>query len=378
MKRRALLFIATVFTFITLYIPQPLQPHLAALYGRSTAEGGALTTVALLPLAIAPIFYGYLLGNIHPAALLRYALLALGASNIAFATVDGFVWLLVIRFVQGALIPILITAIISLLLYHNDRVQRTLSHYIAFTIIGGFLGRFLAGLFDTYLHWQWFSWLAALVLIATALLLPASSAEQEQDAYQRPKLQDLLNMLRQRTVLTFYLVIFAFFSCFVALLNYLPFILKQAFPASSSFTAGLMYSGYITGAVVAVSAGKIVQRCGLRRSLLCAAAVFMVAITALFNSSIVLTFIVLFIFCAAMFLLHTVAIAEVNKHSIYPKGLTNAFYTAFYYCGGVYGSFIPGIVYQQYGLHVFLLLLMATAGLGLMGLLSLPTKADID
>ncbi|MBV7433828.1 MFS transporter [Cardiobacteriaceae bacterium TAE3-ERU3] len=375
-KRLFLLLTATICTFITLYIPQPLQPQLAELYGRSTAEGGTLTTVALLPLAIAPIFYGYLLGNIHPASLLRYALIALALSNVAFATIHGFEWLLVIRFIQGALIPILITAIISLLLYQNDRVQKTLSLYIAFTIIGGFLGRFLSGIFDTWLAWQLYPWLIASILFAVAVMLPASPLNQAKDAYQRPQLQDLVNMLRQRTVLTYYLIIFAFFSCFVGLLNYLPFILKQAFPDSSTFTAGLMYSGYITGAGIAVMAERIVRRFGLRRSLVFAAVLFISAMTVLFGNSIILTFVVLFIFCASMFLLHSVAIAEVNKQSRYPKALTNAFYTAFYYSGGVYGSFVPGIVYQHYGLTAFLLFLMGTAGLGLIALLSLPKTAS--
>ena len=184
-KRLFLLLTATICTFITLYIPQPLQPHLAELYGRSTAEGGALTTVALLTLAIAPIFYGYLLGNLHPASLLKYALIALGLSNIAFATIHGFEWLLAIRFVLGALIPILITAIIGLLLYQNDRVQKTLSLYIAFTIIGGFLGRFLSGIFDTWLTWQLYSWLIALILFAVALLLPAPPLNQARLLHNR-------------------------------------------------------------------------------------------------------------------------------------------------------------------------------------------------
>ncbi|UJF24202.1 MFS transporter [Suttonella sp. R2A3] len=377
MQRLVLLLSATVLTFITLYIPQPLQPQLAELYGRSTAQGGALTTVALAPLAIAPIFYGYLLGGMHPAHLLRFALIGLGLSNIAFASIHGFHWLLGVRFIQGALIPIVITAIISLLLHNNPRVQKTLSLYVAFTIIGGFLGRFFAGLFDTYFYWQVLPWLIAALLIAIAFMLPKPTIDQSSSSYQRPHLSDLINLLKQRSVLTYYLVIFAVFSCFVGLLNYLPFILKKAFPDSSSLTAGLMYSGYITGAIVAVFAERIVRHFGVRQSLANAIILFTLSIGVLWLKNITLTFIVLFLFCAALFLLHTVAIAEVNKHSRYDKGLTNAFYTAFYYAGGVYGSFIPGLVYQHYGLSAFLIMLMVTAAFGLIGILSLTgTPSD--
>ena len=53
--------IATVVAFSTLYIPQPMLPLLAEEFGVAPGEAGLLMTVAMLPLAFAPVFYGYFL-----------------------------------------------------------------------------------------------------------------------------------------------------------------------------------------------------------------------------------------------------------------------------------------------------------------------------
>lgn len=374
-SRHALLLLATLFSFITLYLPQPLQPALSGIYGRSAAEGGLFTTMAMLPLAIAPLLYGYLLGNRQPASLLKYALFALGLSNIVFAWISGFYPLLGVRFFQGALLPIIITAIITLLLQHSDNPQRTLSQYITFTILGGFSGRFFSALFDSLFNWQIFAWLTGIVLIFCAWRLPAANRSVSVSA-QRPKLHDLLDLLKYRPVVTYLIVIYATFGSFVALLNYLPFLLRQAFPEAGSFVTGLMYSGYLIGGVTSLLAGAITHRAGVRRSLLTANLIFLLSLGLLFPASLNLTFFVLFAFCAAFFLTHTIALAQVNLHSPFAKPLTNAFYTAFYYSGAVVGSWLPGLIFQYYGKTAFLLTLISVSGVATFAILSLPAQME--
>jgi YNFM family putative membrane transporter len=46
--------IATIVSFSTLYIPQPMLPLLASNFDVSAGEAGLLMTVAMLPLAFAP------------------------------------------------------------------------------------------------------------------------------------------------------------------------------------------------------------------------------------------------------------------------------------------------------------------------------------
>ena len=366
-----LLLIGILFTFITLYLPQPLQPALAARYGRSASEGGLLTTVTLIPLALSPLFHEYLFAKTDPAKLLKNAWLGLGLCNLAFASIHHFPLLLSIRFLSGCLIPIILTATITLLLEDNTKPQKTLSLYITFTIIGGFSGRFLSSLFDTYLNWQSFSCLsgAILLLLGTRRLPPS---RQKSSVYRRPRLKDLLTLLKIRKVTTVLLIIYATFGSFVALLNYLPFLLRQSFPHASNFVTGVVYSGYIFSAVIALLSAKIIATLGVKRTLVLANLVFLASLVLLFVNSLVLTFFVLFAFCGAFFLTHAVAIAEVNLHSPYPKSLTNAFYTMFYYSGGVVGSYLPGLIFQYHGKIVFLATLLVVSLSATLAILTLP------
>jgi len=70
-------------------------------------------------------------------------------------------------------------------------------------------------------------------------------------------------------------------------------------------------------------------------------------------------------FCGAMFIIHSTAAPFVNKISIAPASVTNGAYVSFYYSGGALGSFIPGLVYQQWGHTAFMasLLLVCLCGL---------------
>jgi YNFM family putative membrane transporter len=76
-------------------------------------------------------------------------------------------------------------------------------------------------------------------------------------------------------------------------------------------------------------------------------------------------FAAMFLFCGAMFLVHTTASGLVNQMAgSHHRGLTNGLYVSFYYAGGSIGSFVPGIIYQQFGWSAFLLLLAVICIIG--------------
>ena len=72
-----MVLIATVIAFSTLYVPQPMLPMLAQNFGISAGQSGLLMTVAMLPLALAPVLYGYYLQAIPARLMLMVTLLLL-------------------------------------------------------------------------------------------------------------------------------------------------------------------------------------------------------------------------------------------------------------------------------------------------------------
>lgn len=377
MMKNQITTISAVFVFFVLYAPQPLLPIFADSYHVSIASAGALMTATLIPLAVAPLFYGYLLSAISPIRLLRVALLALGLSCIVFAFSDSYQFAFIIRVVQGLLIPAALTSITTYIAGHSsaDRLQKNLSFFITGTILGGLFGRILAGVFASYWDWQTFYYGLAVALTVTAFFLPKKEQHVIKIDDVRLPLKSLGQALSVPGVANIFWCVFCLFFSFVAVLNFLPFMIKDILGNASEMFIGLMYGGFIMGAVTSLNAQRLTNRLGgVKRVMLVGYLLFLIAIACLWVQSVALVFIVLFAFCGAMFLVHTVAAAEVNRRSQTNKSLVNALYVSFYYSGGVSGSYFPGMLYQHYGHHALISGLMIVSGLGLFFLLSLPTS----
>jgi YNFM family putative membrane transporter len=89
--------------------------------------------------------------------------------------------------------------------------------------------------------------------------------------------------------------------------------------------------------------------------------VFAAALLGLAAERVEILFLVMFIFCGAMFLVHATASGFLNRQSPERKGIVNGLYVSFYYAGGTIGSFVPGIIYRRYDWTAVLLFLLLFA-----------------
>lgn len=357
----------TILALSVLYAPQPLLPVLSQEFAVSREAAAALTTVTFIPLALAPLLYGYLLETISPVKILKITISLLALSEIVFALTSNFPLLIIIRLFQGLLVPAILTSLMTYLSSRSgaDRIQRTMAIYIAATIFGGFIGRAISGLIASWLGWR-FSFLALAVTLAIGFVSLFYLPKTERIDMKRPQPRDLLEVLRRPAFLPIYLSVFCLFLVFAAVMNFLPFRLTELSPEASELKIGLMYSGYMMGIVTSLGAPAVISRLGgeirsIRLGLFCLG----LTLAGLAFSQIPLLFSMMFLFCGAMFLVHSTASGLVNRLAgSNHRGLTNGLYVAFYYAGGSIGSFAPGIVYRHGGWHGFLLLLILIAAIG--------------
>ncbi|PIE45577.1 MAG: MFS transporter [Gammaproteobacteria bacterium] len=366
--------VAAIFSYFVLYSPQPLLPTFADEYGIGVSQAGALMTATLIPLALAPLFYGYLLSAISPSRLLRYSILCMGVSCLAFANSYSYDFSFTIRFIQGLLLPAALTAITTYIGAHStaDQLQKNMSLFITGTIIGGLFGRVLVGIFATYLSWNLFYYALAIMLLITAVSIPVERNEVK-IKYAHLSLNSIFHTFAIKGVGKLYISIFCLFFSFVALLNYLPFMLKTLMESPDEMILGLMYCGFIMGAVSSLNAHRLTTLLGSAKRVMSLGYVaFLCSIAVLFIQHVTVIFLLLFLFCGSMFLVHSVAATEVNKRSPSNKSILNALYVTFYYSGGVAGSYLPGILYENFGNRAFLLCLLTISGSGLIILLTVP------
>lgn len=372
----ALIVITTVLAFSALYAPQPLLPVIVGEFGVSTTAAALLTTVCFIPLAFAPLFYGLILEVFSPRRMLRVAIFLLALSEFLFFAAPAFWQLLTIRLLQGLLLPAIFTALMTYVSTSSSRekVQRAMAIYVASTILGGFLGRATSGAIAAWAGWRFSFLILGFTLLAAGVALGRLPETGGREA-MRPAFEQVRAVLRKPGYMLVYLLIFCMFFVFAAVMNFLPFRLTELSSEADEMRIGLMYSGYVMGIVTSLAAVRLCRGLGgEKRALLAGTAVFGVALFGLNAPSIPWLFADMFLFCGAMFLVHSTSSGLLNRRAEENRGLVNGLYVASYYSGGMVGSYLPGFVYQGFGWPGLVVMLEVLVVLGLLLVFRLPPQ----
>jgi YNFM family putative membrane transporter len=361
------IYLATIVTFCSLYAAQPIQPLFQQEFQLTDFQAILFTTLMMAPLGVAPLFYGYLLESFSAKVMVRWALFLLGILEIFFSLAGDYFTLLTIRAIQGLMIPAILTSIMSYISYSStkEKVQHAIAAYIAATILGGFLGRFLSGLFTDLFGWRFFFFILGLLLLLNCYLLK----DMVRDAklhYARPKMNEVLDILRGKEFFWLYTSIFCLFFVFAALMNFLPFELKRINSGVGETGIGILYLGYSMGILVSLNTRRIINYFGNETDAIGAGIlVFGAGLLFFMIENYVVMFVTMFVFCAGLFTAHSLLSGFVNKLASHNKAIANGLYISFYYTGGTLGSVLPGLIFQKFGWHVFLLQLFAMICLAL-------------
>ncbi|MCG7534448.1 MFS transporter [Pseudoalteromonas sp. OOF1S-7] len=360
------LLLCSVAIFCVLYAPQPLLSLFAQHYQITPAKAGMLMSVTMLPLAVAPICYGLIFTNRNPLKIIKTVMLLLALCCIGFAYNGQFEWMLAIRFAEGLLLPAALTAMTGYLgrTYQHNQLKRTMSWYIGSTIAGGYLGRTLAANFSVWFNWQSFYLLNAVTLALLAWWIKPKHAQLVHSTARRPLAY--LKPLKQANLLSLYGAVFCMFFCFAALLNFLPFILSNDYQISDPRLIGWVYTGYLIGACLSLFTPLLSKLSNSMWQILSGLfAVYCLTIVGMLWHHFWLFLALFTLFCACMFMIHASAAPLANQLSKAEATVTNGAYVSFYYCGGALGSYLPGLIYQRWGLVYFLLsiLLVCSGGL---------------
>lgn len=355
----AILF-TTILTLSALYVPQPLLPVLTAEFGVTRETAALLTTIAFVPLSLAPLFYGALLESVSARSMLRVAVLLLALTEALMFVVEPFAGLMALRLIQGLLIPAMLT---SLMTYTSQVTARTdmaraMSWYIAATILGGFAGRAFSGLIASLLHWR-FSFLFLGIALLLAWFWLGRIAEAGSVQVARPDKRVIGKVLADPVVRAAYAMVFCFFLVFAAMMNYLPFRLTELSSQADEFRIGLAYSGYLMGIAVSLNAVRIHRRCGgPEQAMIYGLAFFILALLVMILPSVAALVGGMFLLCGASFLTHATATGYLNRYVSQNKGVVNGLYVSFYYGGGAVGSYLPGYAYRGFGWTGFVVVLL--------------------
>ena len=351
--------------YCVLYAPQPMLSELAERFMVSKPQAGLLVSVTLIPLAIAPLSYGILLKQIGALSILKWALPLLAVAMACSGFVQSYDEMLLLRLIQGFLLPAIITATMAYLTSGRSGadLSRVMSFYVAFTIFGGMAGRVISGYLEHIIHWEWVASMWA-ILLALVTFMPWRKAKPKPLNLVKPNRHAIYEALTGRKNILVFMSVFCMFWTFAGYLNYLPFRINEVDSSATTGLVGQSYLGYSIGIVSALTAGWFARQFGGPVRVILVGFVVMIGSLFLALGAVWMLIVQVFVMCLGMFLIQTLAAAEVNHNAGELGGVVNGLYVSCYYAGGALGAWLMGYVYELFGWNLFLIMLAAIGATG--------------
>jgi len=354
-RNLAIVVYCTIVGFAVLYTTQPLLPLLAEQWHRPIGDTALLTTATMIPLALGPLMYGYVLEHVSTKHMLTASFSVLTLAQFALGLGPDYPVFLLLRTTQGLMLPAIFTALMtySSAAGGQEKTRRNITIYIAATILGGYCGRVLTGLLTDLINWQAaFLFWAFAALVATWLTTRLASDPRLR--LGKVHLAEIRELARRPIYAEGLASAFLLFFVFAAVLNFLPFHMRDNDPDISQSAIALVYTGYLVGVAIALGSLRLIHLFGgERRTLVAGSLVYLLGTAAFALPGNQLAYVTMLVFAAGMFTLHSVLSAFLNHLETERKGLINGLYVSAYYTGGAMGSYFPGFIYQYIGWPAF-------------------------
>lgn len=349
--------------FATMYSTQGILPELGRVFGVTPSRAGLTISVLVIAVVAGSWIWGPLSDRVGRRNCLIAASALLVPASIAVAVAPSFEVLLVIRAIQGLVLPGLLAVGIPYVseVFVPAFGARAMGWYMASLIAGGLIGRLGVALLASATGWRFaLGALAVLPLVAVVVMMrglpPAPERRKER----------LRGPIVNRRVAAAALTGPSLFFVFVGVFSYIGFRLEAAPFNLSPTAASLVFGLWVVGAVAPV-AGRLAERVGWARvamiGIVCAAiGVGLTVPDVLATTVIGLAFITI-----GMFTVVTAAPIAVGGARGVRPGAASALYYSIYYTAGALGAFLPGLAWQAAGwtgvsLVVGAVLLIATLG----------------
>lgn len=352
-----IIMLSAMVTISTLYITQPIQPLLIKEFSISTTQVTLFTSIPLFMLAIAPIFYGYLLEKFDTRLILIISLALLGIFQCLLCLSQQYSSFLILRIGESLAIPAALTATVTCLT-RIDSSNKYIGAYIASTIFGGVLSRVGGGILTTIFSWKFTFLVLGITSLVIAALVTKLPNTNEKIKNTKITFRIFLDFLTDKRFFLLYFAAFLILFCFQGTLNFMPLYVSSLDPSTTAAQIGFMYLGYIIGILAALFSQKIIKFIGGEiKTISIGFMIFSCACLMMLYGDFWQLFFAVFVLSAGMFIINSTLSALINTISTKQKGITNGLYLASYYAGGALGTTLPTYIYRPFGWNTLCLIL---------------------
>ncbi|CAM4440284.1 MFS transporter [Deinococcus marmoris] len=361
--------------FLNVYAPQSLLPVLAQEFSADAAQIGFVIGATTLAMALASPLVGVLADALGRRGVVIWAFALLTVPAVLAVSAPTLATLNAARFAQGLLIPGVMVALNALIAEEVPPTgrARALTMYVTGTVLGGFLGRFLAGLVAVRWGWHAAFWLLAVASLAGFFLARAGLPAEQHFTPQRNVrgvLENLSAHLRNPALLATCAVGFLILFTLVGLFNTLTLRLASGPYFLNTAQTGLIFAVYLLGVVITPIAGPLLALRGPRIALLTAVGASLVGLLLTLAAPLPLIIVGVAAGACGVFLAQSAALAAVQREVTRARSLASGLYHMAYYGGAAAASVLAGHAYEGGGWPSVVLLVTGSMALaGVVGLL---------
>jgi predicted MFS family arabinose efflux permease len=356
MNRRGIAVAAAGFaTFLNLYTPQAILPLLAARFGIGEAHTSLAVTVSLLAVAVVAPFAGAISDRIGRKRVILSAAAALIIPTLLVASAGSFPALLGWRFAQGLLLPFIFAVTVAYIGEECDPAEalRTTGLYASGTIVGGFFGRFSAGLMAAWAGWRVAfaaqAVLTAAMTVLVALLLPREKRFRPLRGGVGATFAAYRSHLTNPPLLATCAIGFGMLFSLVASFTFINFRLAAPPFGLGPAELGAVFAVYLLGAIAAPLASAAAAVIGRRATIALAVAVGIAGQAITLLPSLAAIIAGMAATCVALFITQALSLSFIGITARRAKSAAVGLYVCVYYGGGALGGAAPIWLWQHAG-----------------------------
>lgn len=345
--------VAGMCTFFIVYCTQPLLPYLRHIFHASELAVSFTVSATIFAVALVGPFVGAFAERKGRKQVIIPSLFLLTVPTVLAATARTLPELIAWRFAQGIFVPGVIAVILA---YINEEwegrgVGRAMAAYVSGTVLGGFLGRFVAGIVATHLGWRLVFIVLGLMNLTGALVvrawLPMATRFQRTEHMTHVLEHAKQHLRNPRLLANFATGAFVLFAL-VGAFTYANFYLAEPPFGLNAAELGSIFFVYLFGAAVTPLSGKFLDRFGFRPTAYLYCTMMAVGLLLTLVRSLPMVIAGLAIFSSGVFIAQSAATVQTGAIAGRARSSAAGLYVTFYYLGGSAGATVTDWLWQRW------------------------------
>lgn len=339
-------------TLVDLFATQAILPSLAQAYGVKPSQIGLAANASTLGMAISGLLFGAFSSALERkrAIALCLFLLAFPTASLAFA--PNLAVFAILRVIQGLFMAGAFTLTLAHLAERCEvRTAQALAAYVTGVVASNLIGRLTAALVasivgaeQSFLFFALLN-LAGAALVSVTLHRNAPEPMMRSGRFWNAWVRHLADPALRRTFAIGFLILFGFIGVF----TYVGFLLMKAPYALSMTALGFVFLVFLPSMVTTPAAGSVTRVVGPGLAAAGSLLVALAGLALLLAPSLLLVIAGMTLVGVGTFFAQAVATGHVGRIANGDKAAASGLYLSSYYCGGLAGAAVIGLLFDAFG-----------------------------